>query len=118
MPRLIKLLPGDRSTTDNAMSLVLNYFRVDLRSGETDKLNIDCERWLDGATISTATTTDSFLSLSLATPIVTVTITGSDALQRGSIIVTASDGRVRKVYLETRSPVQTQYQAYDYHGWY
>lgn len=117
MSRRIMLLTGDRSSTQDVAGIDARTFLLRTIGGETDKLTIDCTRWLDGATV-TATTSAGFLSLSVSSPNVTVTVTGSDGPQYGDVLLTASDGRVRKVTIETRNPNETTFDAYDYRGWW
>ena len=101
MARLVKLLPGDRIVANDVAVVDMDVLQLIAPNGETIKFQIDATRWLEGATLTSATETAAFMSLAVAAPVVTVTVTGADALQTGDIAFTASDGNVRLITVET-----------------
>jgi hypothetical protein len=111
--RYIKLLPGNRAVTNDVYTSTVDKFLVPLRTGSIDTVVVDCTRWLDGATVSTATETAGFFSLVVATPLVTATINGADVWQDGDITITASDGRARIISLGTRAITPAPEKTYD-----
>jgi hypothetical protein len=113
LTRVIKLLPGNRHTQNDISSIAHAWFRIPLNDGEADKLTIDCARWLDGSTVSSAVSGSAFLVATLASPNVTLAVSGSSSQQSGDITVTASDGRIRKVTIETM-PAQQPFPVLDY----
>jgi hypothetical protein len=118
MARYIKLLSGDRFATNDVRANKAGEFALDMRGSEVDKLTLDCERWLDGATLSSATVVGSGVSLSTATPLVTVTLTGpanNSAINR--VTLTASDGRIRKVDFVRDVLIDDQITPIDDYGW-
>ena len=117
MARYIKLLPGDRASTNDVSMPDASTFEIPCRSNESDIIVIDATRWLEGATINTATETTGFMSIVVASPLVTVTVTGNDADQSGDIDITDSTGRSRLVTIATRSPLATVADGYPIWSW-
>lgn len=103
MARTVKLLPGSRMVGNDIGAGPDGGVSVNVSEGETEKVAIDCTRWLDTATISIAADNADFIALSTASPIVTATLTGSSSNQYGKITITASDGRVRVLPVTVRS---------------
>ena len=101
MARYVKLLPGDRLVANDVAVTDFDTLQLIAPAGETIKFQVDATRWLEGATLTSATEATTFMSLVVAAPVVTVTVTGSDALQIGDIVFTASDGNVRLITVET-----------------
>ena len=101
MSRYIKLLPGERFSLADVSLETAGRFAIELGSGETEGILIDCTRWLDAATITSAASLDAFISLSTTSPDITATIDGADSRQDGKITITASDGRARIVRIAT-----------------
>lgn len=118
MARYIKLLSGDRYATNDVRVGVSDAFILDMRGSEVDKITIDGERWLEGATLSTATISGSGITLVLATPLVTLTLTGpSNNTAQNRLTLTASDGRVRKLDLIRDVLVDEDITPIDDYGW-
>lgn len=103
MARTAKLLPGSRIVGNDIGSGIDGGTSINVSDGETEKLSIDCARWLDGATVSSATDDAGFIALSTASPIITATLTGSSSDQSGKITIAASDGRIRVLPMTVRS---------------
>jgi hypothetical protein len=118
MGRLIKLLPGDRETSNDCRRTREGYYVLDMRSPEVDKVDVDCTRWLEGATITTATVDNTGISASLATPIVTLTITAPGTVQYDNrLTITASDGRKRMIDFLISLDGDDRAVAFDDYGW-
>lgn len=116
MARYIKLLPGSRSATNDINNWRGDTFVSICKSGEADIIILDCTRWLEGATISSAAESAGFMSVSIATPNITVTITGADQPQSGDIDITDSTGRSRIVTIQTRAPETFVDDGYGFNG--
>lgn len=117
MARYIKLLPGDRASTNDVPMRQANMFEIVCKGNESDIITLDCTRWLEGATLSAATETAGFLSVVVASPLVTITVTGNDADQSGDIDLVDSTGRSRLITIRTWSPYAIVADGYPIGGW-
>lgn len=119
MARYIKLLSGDRFSANDVRAIKAGMFALDMRGGDIDKITVDCERWLDGSTLSSATVDGSGITLSTSTPSTTLTLTGpSNNSIQNRLTITASDGRVRKLDFVRDVLLDERITPIDDYGWW
>jgi hypothetical protein len=99
--RRIRLLPGDRAATNDVPQISQDRFRLDRNIFNVDTIQIDAARWLEGAFLSTATSSASAVALALSSSTIMATI-AVGFIDDADITITASDGRRRVITLECR----------------
>ena len=100
MPDMIAFIRENNRRTVRGMSFDDRTGRLtcQILEGEAIKPKLNLEHWLgDGVTISNATASNDggTVSLSTATPEITLTVSAVDSMCDTDLTITASDGRVR-----------------------